>query len=196
MLKPNFLKVIFGVLLVTLISLFSSAFLDSAAAQAPRNVIIIMTDDQNIDSLPVMRKLMGFPEGSWVNFTNAIANDSICCPARATVLTGQYAHVTGVTGNSNGHLLNDANTLAVWLDNAGYRTGLLGKYLNSFPWDKGANYIPPGWDTFRTTGVGKSDVRTTNAIDFFNTSTGPFFLYLAFSEPHSVTVPLPQYANA
>src|SRR5687768_7139448 len=138
MLKHNFLKVILGILVVTLTSLFSSAFLDNASAEVPKNVIIIMTDDQNIDSLPVMRKLMSYPEGSWINFTNAITNDSICCPARATVLTGQYAHVTGVTSNSNGHLLNDANTLPVWLDNAGYRTGLLGKYLNGFPWDKGA----------------------------------------------------------
>ena len=196
MLKHKFLKVALGVLVVTLTSLVSSAFLDNSSAQAPKNIIIIMTDDQNVDSLPVMRKLMSFPEGSWVNFTNAIANDSICCPARATVLTGQYAHVTGVTSNSNGHLLNDANTLPVWLDSAGYRTGLIGKYLNSFPWDKGAGYIPPGWDTFRTSGVGKSDVRTTIAIDFINTSTGPFFLYLAYSEPHAVTIPLPQYANA
>src|SRR5688572_6225763 len=196
MLKHNFLKVTLGILVVTLTGLISSAFLDSASAQAAPNVIIIMTDDQNVDSLPVMRKLMSFPEGSWVNFTNAIANDSICCPARATVLTGQYANVTGVTSNSNGHLLNDANTRPVWLDNAGYRTSLLGKYLNGFPWDKGAGYIPPGWDTFRTSGVGKSDVRTTIAIDFINTSTGPFFLYLAYSEPHAVTVPLPQYANA
>src|SRR5688572_7122751 len=49
------------------------------------NVVLIMTDDQNVDSLPVMRNLMSYPEGSWVNFTNAFANNSICCPARATV---------------------------------------------------------------------------------------------------------------
>lgn len=196
MLKHNFLKVTLGTLIVTLTSLISLAFQDGTSAQTAPNVIIIMTDDQNVDSLPVMRKLMSFPEGSWVNFTNAIANDSICCPARATVLTGQYAYITGVINNSSGDKLNDTNTLPVWLDNAGYRTGLIGKYLNGYPWDKGTGYIPPGWDTFRTSGVGKSDVRTTIAIDFINTSTGPFFLYLAYSEPHAVTIPLPQYANA
>ncbi|MCI0550367.1 MAG: sulfatase, partial [Anaerolineae bacterium] len=194
--KHNFLKVILGALGAILMGFLFSASFDNASAQATKNVVIIMTDDQNVDSLPVMRKLMSFPEGSWVNFTNAIANDSICCPARATVLTGQYAYVTGVIGNSAGDKLNDANTLPVWLDNAGYRTGLIGKYLNGFPWDKGADYVPPGWDTFRTTGLGKSDARTTLAIDFINNSSGPFFLYLAFSEPHSPTTPLPQYANA
>src|SRR5215216_1221740 len=110
MLKHNFLKVTLGVLVVTLSGFVSLAFPESSSAQVMKNVVIIMTDDQNIDSLAVMRKLMSYPEGSWVNFTNAIANDSICCPARATVLTGQYAFVTGVINNSNGDKLNDANT--------------------------------------------------------------------------------------
>jgi N-acetylglucosamine-6-sulfatase len=190
-------KLLLAAAAVSLISLLPVGRAPRGSAQTVRpNIVIIMTDDQNVDSLPVMRKLMSYPEGSWVNFTNAIANDSICCPARATVLTGQYAHVTGVTSNGNGHLLNDANTLPVWLDSAGYRTGLIGKYLNGYPWDKGTSYVPPGWDTFRTSGVGKSDVRTTIAIDFINAAPGPFFLYLAYSEPHAVTVPLPQYANA
>ena len=42
------------------------------------NIVLIMTDDQNVDALPVMRKLMSYPEGSWINFTNAYANHSIC----------------------------------------------------------------------------------------------------------------------
>ncbi len=197
MLKHNFLKVTLGILIVTLTGLISSAFLDSASAQATRNVIIIMTDDQNVDSLPVMRKLMSFPEGSWVNFTNAIVNDSVCCPARASVLTGQYAHVTGVIDNNSGDKLDDANTLPVWLDRAGFRTGLIGRYLNGFPWDKGTNYVPPGWDYFNRMGpIANADELTTLAVNFINNSTGPFFLYLAFYEPHWPATPLPQYANA
>jgi arylsulfatase A-like enzyme len=144
---------------------------------------VIMTDDQNVDSLPVMRKLMRFPEGSWVQFTNAIANDSICCPARATVLTGQNSHHTGVTSNSLGHRLNDANTLPIWLDAAGYRTGLVGKYLNGYPWTKGSGYVPPGWDYFKASGSGNADARTSLAVDFITTSASPFFLYLAYGDP-------------
>jgi len=160
------------------------------------NIVLIMTDDQNVDSLPVMRKLMGYPEGSWINFSNAYANHSICCPARATVLTGQYASTTGVTGNDKGEDLNDTNTLPVWLHKAGYRTGLIGKYLNGFPWDKGAEYIPPGWDYFKTGGLGGVNGFTKEAVNFINTSNEPFFLYLAYLPPHHWAKPLRTYANA
>jgi len=123
----------------------------SAAVVRP-NILVILTDDQDVYSLPVMRKLMSFPEGSWVNFTNAFVNNSVCCPSRATLLTGQYAHKHGVLSNQHGEQLDDTNTLAVWLDQAGYRTGLVGKYLNQFPWDRGASYVPPGWDFFSEPG--------------------------------------------
>jgi arylsulfatase A-like enzyme len=159
------------------------------------NIVLIMTDDQNVDSLPVMRKLMSFPEAAWINFTNAYANHSICCPARATVLTGQYARTTGVTGNDKGENLDDTNTLPVWLDKAGYQTGLIGKYLNGFPWDKGAEYIPPGWDTFKTKGLGGVNGFTNQAVDFINTSNGPFFLYLAYLAPHHPARALRTYAE-
>ncbi len=166
------------------------------SAQAPRNIVVIISDDQNVDSLPVMRKLMSYPEGSWVNFTHAIVNDSICCPARASLLTGQYAFVSGVISNSTGDRLDDTNTLPVWLNNAGYRTALIGKYLNNYPWDKGAGYTPPGWDSFQEMSSRKSAYRTDLAIKFIDSAPGPFFLYLAYMEPHAVSQPLPQYANA
>ena len=164
--------------------------------KAQANIVVIMTDDQNIDSLPVMRKLMTFPEGSWVNFTNAFANNSLCCPARATVLTGQYSHVTGVTDNENGENLNDTNTLPVWLDHAGYQTGLIGKYLNNYPWDKGTGYVPPGWDLFQVPTKVGVDKLTELAVDFINNSNSPFFLYLAYHAPHNPARTLRRYANA
>jgi N-acetylglucosamine-6-sulfatase len=161
-----------------------------------RNVVVIITDDQNVDSLPVMRKLMNYPEGSWINFTNAFVNDSICCPARASLLTGQYSHTTGVVDNGSGNRLKDENTLPVWLDQAGFRTGLIGKYLNGYPWDKGMGYVPPGWDYFQATGSGNVDAKTMLAVRFLNTTTSPFFLYLAYSDPHRPARPVARYANA
>jgi arylsulfatase A-like enzyme len=130
--------------LVAFVAVLSLVSLDGPHAQTVKNVVVIMTDDQNVDSLPVMRNVMSFPEGSWVVFSNAFASNSVCCPSRASVLTGQYAYVTGVIDNNSGAKLNDANTLPVWLDTAGYRTGLIGRYLNGYPWDKGSNYVPPG----------------------------------------------------
>jgi N-acetylglucosamine-6-sulfatase len=165
--------------------------------QIPKpNVVIIITDDQNVDSLPVMRKLLSYPEGSWVKFNNAFVNDSICCPARATILTGQYAHTTGVITNGSGDKLDDTNTLPVWLDQAGYRTGLIGKYLNNYPWDRGTGYIPPGWDYFKANHIGDVDAFTDEAVNFINTSSSPFFLYLAYLAPHDPATPLARYANA
>jgi len=195
--KSMGLKILLTAMVVLLIGLLVVDKLPSSPAQAVKpNIVIVMTDDQNVDSLPAMRKLMSYPEGSWVKFNNAFVNDSICCPARASVLTGQYSHTTGVINNSSGDKLNDANTLPVWLDQAGYRTGLIGKYLNGYPWSKGTDYVPPGWDYFKTTVTGNTDGMSNLAVDFINTTTYPFFLYLAYKAPHHPTKPLSQYVNA
>lgn len=197
---PKYAPLVFALLVITAIGIdFTHQYKPESFAgtvQKPHgNIVLIMTDDQNVDSLPVMRNLMSFPEGSWVNFTNAFANNSICCPARATVLTGQYAHVTGVMDNETGQNLNDTNTLPVWLNKAGYQTTLIGKYLNNFPWDRGAGYIPPGWDLFQATSKGGVDRYTRLAVDFINNSTSPFFLYLAYRTPHNPARPLRRYAT-
>ena len=104
-----------------------------------------MTDDQDVDSLPVMRHLLSYPEGSWVRFPNAFVNLSLCGPSRATLLTGQYPHHNGVSGN-NAKQLNTTNLLTVWLDEAGYRTGLVGKYLNNVRVSK--SHPVPGLDYY------------------------------------------------
>lgn len=154
-------------------------------AAGAKNVIIIMTDDQAYESAngpySVMRNLNSNPYGDWVNFTNAFANASICCPSRASVLTGQDSFHTGVTGNSEGGNLEANNTLPVWLNNAGYRTGLYGKYLNNWP-IAGEQNPPPGWDEFNTNGT--TDVITDRAVNFINTSNAPYFLYVAYKAPH------------
>jgi len=101
-----------------------------------------------------------------------------------------------VVNNNSGNRFADKNTLPVWLDRAGFRTGLIGKYLNGYPWDKGTGYVPPGWDYFKTTGSGNADGKTKLATDFLNTSTSPFFLYLAYSDPHRPAKPVARYASA
>jgi hypothetical protein len=80
----------------------------------------------------------------------------LCCPSRASILTGSFAHRTGVykNGGNNGGADDflDGSTLATWLQGAGYRTSLIGKYLNGYPqlWDPPAPpYAPPGWTEWR-----------------------------------------------
>lgn len=153
-----------------------------------------MTDDQDIYSLPVMRKLMSYPEGSWVQFTNAFTNVALCGPSRATFLTGQYAHHNQVTGN-NGQRLDVTNTLPVWLDNAGYRTGLIGKYMNGL--STTPRPLPPGWDYFVFPKLQRDvDLYADLASSFINESEEPFFLFLAFKGPHRTAKPPARYRNA
>jgi N-acetylglucosamine-6-sulfatase len=156
------------------------------AAPNRYNIVVVVTDDQSFDSLPVMRKLMAFPSDSWVRFKRAFAEEALCCPTRATLLTGQYAFKHGVVNNAAASDFKDRNTLAVWLDDAGYRTALFGKYLNNYPWNKGAGYVPPGWDVFKSPGsrIGDTDAHTDLAVNFISRSRSPFFLYLAYRDPH------------
>jgi arylsulfatase A-like enzyme len=82
-----------------------------------------------------------------VTFSEAFAVDSLCCPSRASILSGQYAHTTGVYSNVNGfQKFDDVSTIATWLHDAGYRTGLVGKYLNGYDETRTAYILPGGID--------------------------------------------------
>lgn len=117
-----------------------------AAAQERPNVVVMMTDDQTMASLasmPETNRLLG-AEGT--TFEQAFASFPLCCPSRATALTGQYAHNHGVLHNApplgGFGALDHANTLPVWLQASGYRTMHVGRYLNGYEYAHG---IPPGY---------------------------------------------------
>lgn len=160
------------------------------------NIVVIMTDDQDMDSLPVMRHLLSYIGGGWINFTAAFANDAKCCPSRATFLTGQYSRHHGVMANGMGGNLDDSATLPVWLDKAGYHTGLIGKYLIGFPWKQPAGYVPPGWDIFDNNHK-PVDTQTNSALKFLDGAPAgsPFFLYLAYTAPHHTANPPERYRD-
>ncbi len=130
------------------------------------NFVLVVTDDQRWDSIgrcaptfdgsdytsgasscmpQVAQKLVA----NGVTFLRGEVTQSLCCPSRASILTGQYTRHHGVN-TLDGALLDDSATLATWLDAAGYRTGLVGKYLNGYGAGSLANYIPPGWDSFHS----------------------------------------------
>jgi len=121
----------------------------------PPNIILILTDDQSVDTLPsdppampwLQSQIFQDPGGRWLWFPNTFLNTPLCCPSRATILTGQYSHHTHVQGNEQGMNLDESDTLATWLHGGGYTTALIGKYLNNYPWNRGP-YVPPGWDRF------------------------------------------------
>lgn len=126
-----------------------------AKAGKQPNIIAITTDDQTLEQfrrryMPKAYRLL-VDEGT--SFRDSIATTPLCCPSRASFITGQYGHNNGVLTNSPGYLdLRKArNTLPSWLQRAGYRTAHVGKYLNRFEQatDDPAE-TPPGWDSWYT----------------------------------------------
>jgi N-acetylglucosamine-6-sulfatase len=113
------------------------------------NIVLVLTDDQRVDSLKVMPNVQRLAEGG-MTLRRAIATNPLCCPSRATILTGRFSHSTGVYTNAGEHggwtsfQPSESDTIATALDEAGYRTALIGKYLNGYVGD--GLYVPPGWD--------------------------------------------------
>jgi N-acetylglucosamine-6-sulfatase len=135
--------------LAAVAALSGSAAGQSRSASAVRpNVVVLMTDDQTVESMRVMPNVKTLLADQGVTFDNSFVSYSLCCPSRSTFLTGQYAHNHGVWGNTapNGgyYKLDSTNTLPVWLQRGGYQTIHLGKYLNQYG-TRNAREIPPGW---------------------------------------------------
>ncbi len=208
-----------------------------AATTPPRarddrlNIVVILTDDQSFDSLPSdppalpwLQSQIRDRDGHWLSFPNAFIQTPLCCPSRATILSGRYSRNTNVYTNDDGALFDETQTIATWLHDAGYFTGLIGKYLNRYPFGRGP-YIPPGWDRWvgkRNTAASTTysnfgfvdqgvpfqtsdavatyatDLFADHAVDFLRTAPDdrPFFLYFATSAPHPPWTPPPRHAGA
>ncbi|MEK6273176.1 MAG: sulfatase [Actinomycetota bacterium] len=126
---------------------------EAVAAQARPNIVVIETDDQTLESMRVMDNVNSLIGDRGATFQNSFANYSLCCPSRATFLTGDYMHNHRVLGNkypSGGFRrfqeLHGNDHLAVWLLRAGYYTAMIGKYLNEYANDPP---VPPGWSEWR-----------------------------------------------
>ncbi|HJQ04375.1 MAG TPA: sulfatase-like hydrolase/transferase [Nocardioides sp.] len=119
------------------------------------NVFMITVDDAAIGDFKYMPHVQHLLADSGATLDNAIAPSPICVPARASLLTGQYAHNHGARTISGPHggfaSFDDHNTLPVWLQKAGYRTLFVGKYLNGYGEDGRPTYIPPGWNQWHAT---------------------------------------------
>ena len=129
-----------------------------AAAQAKPNVVVIMADDMRKGDLRWMPQTRALIADNGARFSNSFAPYPLCCPARASFLTGQYTHNHGVWTHHEPYgftVFDDRHTLPRWLHQAGYRTIFLGKYLNGYgkrPAPDGqpsVRYVPPGWSDWR-----------------------------------------------
>ena len=218
------------VALVALPVLLLALFAPARAAQP--NIIFILVDDldsrtaANTSFLPrVHQRLVA--QGA--TLSRAYTQFALCSPSRATMLTGRYSQNTGVRRNAppfggfqtfyaNGMPNLSAN---VWLKQAGYRTGFVGKFINDYPKTAPDNYVPPGWDYWAVTdqinfygyrlnenGVWRqygfapqdyaTDVQSQKAQQFIAgaaDSSEPFLLFLWFSAIHSPVESAPRHAQ-
>src|SRR3989440_514474 len=133
---------------------------------APRpNVVFVLTDDLSwnlVQYLPQVQKL----QADGLTFQDYTVTDSLCCPSRSSIFTGRFPHDTGVFTNGGadggfGYFHNhgeEANTFATALQAQGYRTAMMGKYLNGYePTDTlggSLPYVPPGWTEWDVAGNG------------------------------------------
>jgi arylsulfatase A-like enzyme len=192
------------------------------------NIVFIMSDDQDVETMQYMPRVQELLAAQGVTFENSFVTSSICCPSNVTALTGQYTFNHGILNNllptggfqkfvdmrtdGDPATQGDESTLATWLDDAGYHTGRIGKYLVSYPID--STYVPPGWDDWQSTYEGFSssfnyhmnengtivaygaaeedyltDVLTGKAVDFINRAEAndaqPFFLTFTPTVPHA-----------
>jgi N-acetylglucosamine-6-sulfatase len=134
-----------------------AALLAPALATAKPNIVFIMTDDQTVASTAVQRNV-SLIQGQGTTFTQTIASYPLCCPSRATYLSGQYSHNHGVLHNAGpfgGYTrFDNSNSLPLWLQQAGYRTMHVGRYLNGYGvQNPDVTEVPPGWNDW-VSGVG------------------------------------------
>ncbi|HME69891.1 MAG TPA: sulfatase-like hydrolase/transferase [Myxococcota bacterium] len=190
------------------------------------NVVFVLTDDLAWNLVQYMPHVLEMQKDG-VTFADYFVTDSLCCPSRASIFTGRYPHDTGIfrnTGEDGGYLAfrtrgHEGATFATALSAAGYRTVMLGKYLNGYLPVKHAP--APGWKSWAVAGNGYpefhynlnesgrivkfgdepadylTDVLSALAVRFIEQAAGtPFFIEVATFAPHAPYTPAPRDAGA
>jgi len=212
--------------------LFSCSASETKAVVLPKenrpNIVFILVDDldSKLNSIDYMQNLQSLMIDHGTSMDDFLITDAVCCPSRTTILRGQYTHSHGVYHNTapdgGFYKFNEAgnndSTLAVWMQAAGYRTALMGKYLNGYPYPTDRTFIPPGWSEWLSPAKKNAydgydyvlnesgtlveyspnevnyftDVMSRKAVDFIQRASAddvPFFLYLSTFAPHTPSTP-------
>lgn len=217
-----------AVLAIALAGVFDSSGRRAVATVSARpNIVFVMADDLSMNLLRFMPNVQRLAADG-VSLARYYVVDSLCCPSRTSIMTGEYPHNTGVFTNvlpDGGYAAfvakHDGNkTFAVALQKSGYRTALMGKFLNGY---QQTNPAAPGWTQWVSTGNGYAefnytlningkyethgnapsdyltDVLSNKAAAFIQSSVSagaPFFLEVSTFAPHKPEVPAPRYATA
>lgn len=213
-------------LVLALLALLAAACSGESAktADVRPNILLILTDDQAASTVEEMPTVQAQLVSKGLSFENAFISLPACCPSRATILTGRYAHNHGVfssrepAGGEQAFRERglDQDTIATRLRAGGYTTGLFGKYLNGYK----ERYVPPGWDrwfaytrygapgrTFEFNSEGtlqslrkhemhQTDLTRERAKSFVTAHADePWFAYVAPKEPHGPHDPPQRHAH-
>lgn len=181
------------------------------------NIVLVLSDDQPASMLDFMPATLEDIAARGVRFENAFVSTASCAPSRATIYSGRYAHNHGILDNSGllvgGHQFDHENSLAAWLRQAGYRTGIFGEYM---PWASVLGETKPvAWDdwwslmknddqgfTMSINGPWHEFSAQTYLTDFIaraahrfvlKNKDKPFFMVMAPSAPHAPAIPAPRH---
>jgi arylsulfatase A-like enzyme len=188
-----------------------------AEKDRPPNILLIVTDDQRAEgTLDVMPKTRYWFEQGGTRFSNGFATTTLCCPGRGSIFTGRYAHNHGIRTNGGWDViqqLDQSSTLQRYLQQAGYRTALFGKYFYSWNLSVPPPYVDD-WALFRggyqnsffnVNGTGQrvpysTDFISERAVQFLQDTEAqdqePWFLFVGTQAPHLVPQPEAGYALA
>jgi len=168
---------------------------NGTASETP-NVIIILTDDMDTKLTPYVENANALIGNKGATFTNYFVTASICCPSRASMLRGQYAHNTKILANAppmGGFVKffqenKEADTLATWFTESNYKTALIGKYLNGYPVSAVENYVPPGWADWHAFTFQAPDSPGSFYNDYTLNENGSLVNYGNFADEYSTEV--------
>ncbi len=137
--------------LTTIFKAESEAMASQTRLDDPRpNVIFIFTDDQPYHTTQYMPTVRDVLMKDGINFENGFSTTPLCCPSRASILSGEYVHNNEVYTNTwplgGARKFDDTSTYAVWIKDAGYQTAYFGKYLNDYDALEPYGYVGQGWD--------------------------------------------------
>jgi N-acetylglucosamine-6-sulfatase len=150
------------------------------------NIIFVLADDLDYASVEQMPEISSLLAEEGLAFEEAFVSHPVCCPSRATILTGLYDHNHNVLSNnfpsggfekfvSEGH---EENSIAVSLQEGGYQTAFFGKYLNGYPADD-PTHVPPGWDEWYAKQSGQKlydyDLNENGEVVSYGSETEDFY---------------------
>jgi arylsulfatase A-like enzyme len=190
----------------------STAAFDAGAGPDERpNIVFVMTDDMRDDDLRYLPHTRALIADKGMDFTDAISPHPLCCPARAELVTGQFAQNNGVQHNvgpfGGFQALDPTHEISSWFGDGGYRSAFIGKFLNGY----GADEVRPSgwsrWDAlvsgvydYRDFGFADDDEtpedftdsyvtdviseRTNEAVRDFSERDEPFLIYSWHLAPH------------